>query len=200
MWPRLEGLAEDLPQPAGNKIVGNIGAQWATGNTFAMAFLARELLPELDRLLGREYEVHLYGTGHLLGYATEVDRHPRVVNRGYVDDIDGEIRSAKVFLLANNSHPDYVVGHTRVLHAWSLGACLVAHRRMATAMPEIVHGENALLGDTAAEMAGHVQAVIADDDLRRRIADGGRRTWEREFQPDVVMQRAIARIERDFSA
>ena len=75
--------------------------------------------------------------------------HPRVTNDGFVDDIDAELQAAKVFLLCNNSHPDYVVGHTRILHAWSLGSCLVAHLGMARAMPEIVHGENALLGSPA---------------------------------------------------
>ena len=200
MWPKLAGIPDELPSPTENRIVGNIGAQWATGNTFGVAFLGREVLPELDRLLGDDYEVHLYGTGHFWGEAAEAAKHLRVRNRGFVDDIDAELRSAKVFLLANNSDPDYVVGHTRVLHAWSLGSCLVTTRGMARAMPEIVHGENALLGETGAELAGHVAAVFADDGLRRRIAAGGRSTWEREFRPEVVMRRAVDRIERDLSA
>lgn len=199
MWPKLDGLAAELPEPTGKTIVGNIGAQSATGNTFGVRFLGREILPHLDRLAGSDYEVSLFGSGRFLAGAAEAQHHPRVTNVGYVDDIDAAIRSAKVFLLGNNSHPDYVVGHTRVLHAWSLGACLVAHRGMAAAMPEIVHGENALLGQTGEEMAHHVASVLTDDDLRRRIAQGGRDTWEREFLPPVVMRRAMDRIERDLA-
>ena len=64
-------------------------------------------------------------------------------------------------------------------------------------MPEIVHGENALLGRDGQEIAEHVAAVCRDDELRRRIVEGGRRTWEREFRPEVVVARIVRRIESD---
>lgn len=195
MWPATGGSYEP-PQPTENAIVGNMGGQYATGNTFGLAFLGREILPELDRRLGEDYRVELYGAGSLAPAVAAAVRHPRVVNRGFIDDIDEALRSAKVFLLANNANPDFVVGHTRILHAWSLGSCLVAHRNMAVAMPEIVHGENALLGETAAEFADNVVAALADDALRERIGEAGRRTWEREFQPAIVMRRVVDRIER----
>jgi glycosyltransferase involved in cell wall biosynthesis len=196
MWPEADAPFEP-PRPTENRIVGNMGGQYATGNTFGLWFLGREVLPELDRRLGDAYSVHLYGAGALSAPVARAVDHPRVVNRGFVDDIDAELRAAKVFLLANNSNPSFVVGHTRILHAWSLGSCLVAHRNMARAMPEIVHGENALLGETGAELATHAAAAIGDDELRRRIGEGGRRTYEREFRPDIVMRRVVERIERD---
>ena len=68
---------------------------------------------------------------------------------------------------------------------------------MARAMPEIVHGDNALLGETGAELAEHAAAALRDDELRRRIGEGGRRTFEREFRPDVVVGRVVERIERE---
>jgi glycosyltransferase involved in cell wall biosynthesis len=196
MWPRLP-VSEAAPKVAENRIVGNLGGQYATGNTFGAWLLGHEVLPELDRVLGDDYEVHLYGAGWFAPPVARALEHPRVVNRGYVDDIDAELRAAKVFLLCNNSNPDFIAGHTRVLHAWSLGSCLVAHSNMARAMPEIVHGENALLGETAAELAEHVGAACRDEELRRRIAEGGRRTWEREFLPETVIRRVVARIESD---
>jgi hypothetical protein len=195
MWPGAAGPYEP-PRPTENRIVGNMGGQYATGNTFGLSFLGREVLPELDRRLGADYAVHLYGAGTLSPPVARAVDHPRVVNRGFVDDIDAELRAAKVFLLANNNNPSFVVGHTRILHAWSLGSCLVAHRNMARAMPEIVHGENALLGETGAELAEHAAEALRDDDLRRRIGEGGRRTYERDFQPDVVVRRVVERIER----
>lgn len=196
MWP-ASGDPLQSSRPHENKIVGNMGGQYATGNTFGLWFLGREILPELDRRLGGRYSVHLYGSGRLAPAVAEAIRHPRVVNRGFVDDIDGELRSAKVFLLANNANPDFVVGHTRILHAWSVGSCLVAHRNMAVAMPEIVHGENALLGENAAEIAEHVAHALDDEGLRARLVEGGRRTWQREFMPETVIRRVVARIERD---
>jgi len=196
MWPAL-AHEETVPEPTENRIVGNLGGQYATGNTFGGWLLAREVLPALDRLLGEDYRVHLYGAGEFVAPLGEALRHPRVVNDGFVDDIDAELQAAKVFLLCNNSNPDYVVGHTRILHAWSVGSCLVAHVDMARAMPEIVHGENALLGSTGEELAEQVARACRDDALRRRIVEGGKRTWEREFQPLVVVDRVVRRIEAD---
>jgi hypothetical protein len=196
MWPDL-GLAPRTTRPSENRIVGNLGGQYATGNTFGGWLLGTEVVPALDRLLGEDYSVHLYGAGSFAPPVARVLEHPRVVDRGFVDDIDAELQAAKVFLLCNNANPDFVVGHTRILHAWSVGSCLVAHENMARAMPEIRHGENALLGASGEELAEHVAAACADDELRRRIVAGGRRTWEREFRPQVVLGRVVRRIEAE---
>jgi glycosyltransferase involved in cell wall biosynthesis len=65
---------------------------------------------------------------------------------------------------------------------------------MARAMPEIEHGVNALLAESADDFADHVTTLLRDDELRRRIAQGGRDTWEREFLPEVVVGRVVERI------
>ena len=193
MWPEM-GVARSAPKPTENRIAGNLGGQYATGNTFGGWLLGTEVVPALDRLLGDDYEVKLYGAGRFSPPVERALEHPRVENLGFVDDIDAELQAAKVFLLCNNWNRDFVVGHTRILHAWSLGSCLVAHRNMAVAMPEIVHGENALLGATGEELAEHTAAACGDDALRRRIVEGGRRTWEQEFRPEVVVKRIVDRI------
>jgi hypothetical protein len=197
MWPELAEGRRDAREPTGNLIAGNLGGQYATGNTFGGWLLATEVLPALDRLLGDDYEVRLYGAGRFSEPVVRALERPHVANWGFVEDIDAELQAAKVFLLCNNGNPDFVVGHTRILHAWSLGSCLVAHVNMAKAMPEIVHGENALLGSTGEEIAEQVAAACRDEALRRRIVEGGRRTWEREFRPEVVVQRIVRRIESD---
>jgi hypothetical protein len=196
MWPRMP-ISGATPEPTENRIVGNLGGQYATGNTFGAWLLGHMVLPELDRLLGDDYSVHLYGAGSFAPPVARALDHPHVLNRGYVDDIDAELRSAKVFLLCNNGNPDFIAGHTRVLHAWSVGSCLVAHTNMARAMPEIVHGKNALLGETAKELAEQVAAACRDDELRRSIVEGGKRTWERDFLPETVVGRVAQRIESD---
>jgi hypothetical protein len=196
MWPELAEERE-AREPAGNLIAGNLGGQYATGNTFGGWLLATEVLPALDRLLGDDYEVRLYGAGRFSEPVARALEHPRVQNRGFVGDIDAELQATKVFLLCNNANPDFVVGHTRILHAWSLGSCLVAHVNMAQAMPEIVHGENALLGSSGEEIAEHAVAACRDEALRRKIVEGGRRTWEREFRPEVVVQRIVRRVESE---
>ena len=182
LWPQLTE-AGDAQEPTENRIVGNLGGQYATGNTFGARLLAREVLPALDRLLGDDYTVQLFGAGRFAEPVARELEHPHVVNRGFVDDIDAELQRAKVFLLCNNGNPDFVVGHTRILHAWSVGSCLVAHTNMAVAMPEIVHGENALLGATGKEIAEHVATMCRNPELRRTIVEGGRQTWSANSAP-----------------
>jgi len=200
MWPDLVGPGDhSTVNEQENKIVGNLGGLYGTGNTFGLWYLAREVLPELDRQVHGRCAIHLYGAGELRPSLARALEHPNVHMRGFVDDIDAEMHSAKLFLILNNNHPDFIVGHTRILHAWSLGLCLIAHRNMALAVPEIVHGENALLGSSGEEIAGHVAAALRDPDLRRAIAAGGRRTFEREFLPPTVVGRVMKRIEDDLA-
>ena len=91
-----------------------------------------------------------------------------MVVRGFVPDIDAAILSAPIFLCTNNATP-FKVGHTRYLLAWSLGACVVAHRDAALSMPEIIDGQTALLGDDAEGIADAITRAAADRALRRKI-------------------------------
>ena len=69
---------------------------------------------------------------------------------------------------------------------------MVAHRNAAQAMPEIVHGENALLGDSASEIAQLVAAACADTALRRRIGAAGYRTFRDSFTAERVAPKITA--------
>ena len=112
MWPELAEGRRDAAEPTGDLIAGNLGGQYATGNTFGGWLLATEVLPALDRLLGDDYEVRLYGAGRFSEPVARALDRPHVTNSGFVDDIDAELQAAKVFLLCNNANPDFVVGHT----------------------------------------------------------------------------------------
>jgi glycosyltransferase involved in cell wall biosynthesis len=196
MWPDVYGnewrTRREAAPSEERMIVGSIGNLLSTGNTFGLRFLGAEIVPALDRLVGDRYAVHIFGNGTPLPLVAAALEHPRVRMRGWVDDLDAEIAAAEIFLLANNNVEDFRVGHTRVLHAWSLGSCLVAHENIALAMPEVVHGENALLGRTADELAEHLRAVLDDRELRRRLGDAGRATYERSFTPPFVIGRVLA--------
>lgn len=198
MWPRPADEVEGGQREAG-KIVGNLGGLYATGNTFGLWFLTREIMPALERRLGAGFGVHIYGAGTPTPAVAEGLQRPSIHVRGFVDDIDAELRSARVFILANNNNPDFVVGHTRILHAWASGLCVVGHRNTHRAMPEVVHGENALLGETGEEIAELTAQALHDDALRERLAAGGHRTLTESFAPEVVMARALGLITADHS-
>lgn len=196
MWPDLypdtwQERRETARSAAPNTVIGSIGNVGSTGNTFGLRFLGEEIVPALERLIGPGFRVDVLGPGTPRTRVSAALAHPRVALRGFVDDIDQEIFASGIFLLANNNCEDFRVGHTRVLHAWTLGACLVAHRNIALAMPEVVHGENALLGETAEEIARHLAAVIEDPALRGALGDAGRRTYEQWFRPTRVVGRAL---------
>jgi hypothetical protein len=114
--------------------------------------------------------------------------------RGWVEDIDWEIRSSDVFLVANNTGR-YRGAHTRFLHAWSLKACCVGHSYNAEAMPEMVHLENALLGDSPGEMVEWILRAWKDIDLKLRIGEAGFGTFNRHFKPAVVVGRLLTEME-----
>jgi glycosyltransferase involved in cell wall biosynthesis len=175
-------------------IIGNIGRLPGTGNTLGLELLGRDLLPLLrERLSGQSYKVRILGAGSLHPKIAPYFETPEVDMAGFVPDIDEAILEAGVFLCLNNaSH--FKVGQTRYLHAWSLGACIVAHRDAALSMPEIRHNKNALLGDSIAEIADLVKQAIGDDALRRRIGEAGYDTFVKLFTAESVAHSIVERI------
>jgi hypothetical protein len=165
------------------KIIGSVGRMGATANSFGLISLAREILPALKLRLGEgNFEIHLYGKPPPRDFILPMlgDRHFKL--RGFVDDLEAEMMSAPVFLVANN-HDKYKAGHTRILHAWSLGCCVVAAESLKSAMPELVHDENILLGRTANDIAALAADAAADGALRARIGAGGKRALAESFNP-----------------
>lgn len=182
------------------KIVGNVGNLSATGNSFGLITLAREILPALKRHLGEGgFELHLFGGSVPRPAIRPLLDDPHIKLRGFVPDLDAEILSAPIFLVANNHHR-FKVGHTRFLHAWSLGACIVAFDDCREAMPEIEHGVNALLGRNADEVAGMIAQAAGDRSRRREIGRGGADTLRRCFNPERVTHDLATRIITDLTA
>ena len=125
----------EIKTPA--KIIVNVGQLGATANRYGMEILAKEVAPALRDLL-REipYELHILGKGEIIEPLRRLLDSPEIKIRGFVDDIDKEFFEASLFVCLNNASP-FKVGHTRYLHAWSLGICVIAHRDAALSMPEI---------------------------------------------------------------
>ncbi|MGQ0663485.1 MAG: glycosyltransferase family protein [Pseudomonadota bacterium] len=173
----------------GVEILGNIGGLDATGNRFGMAYLGREVLPHLASALdGIDWRINICGRHELPAEVAGLLDHPRIAVRGFIADIDDEVAGNRVFLLLNNAGP-YTGGYTRVAYAMASGACLIAHRRLAQSMPELVHGENCLLGEAGAEIAGLLSRAVREDGLRQAIGQAARATYERAYAPARVAQR-----------
>jgi glycosyltransferase involved in cell wall biosynthesis len=175
-------------------IIGNVGRLEATGNRMGIEYLGRELLPALRRRMKPgSFRVEICGAAKLHPRIAEHLNGPDVVVRGFVDDIDAAILSAPIFLVTNNATP-FKVGNTRYLLAWSLGACVVAHRDAALSMPEIVDGESALLGDDADGLADAIARAGADRALCRKIGEGGWETYRTLFRAENVVPEMVERL------
>lgn len=200
MWPMSppadwEARRDALEAANPGKIVGSVGNMSATGNSLGFVALGKEVLPALERALPHHsFKIHIFGGREPKSFLRPLLAHPAVVLRGFVDDLNEEIMSAPVFLISNNHH-NFKVGHTRFLHAWSLGACVVAFRDCRESMPEIEHGRNALLGDTAEEVAALVAQALGDRELRRRLGRGGIETLQQKFSPATVTRTLIERMQ-----
>jgi hypothetical protein len=174
-------------------IVGNLGKLAATANTHGLEILARDVLPELRRVLAGNFEIHVFGAGAPHPAIARLLEAPEIRLRGFVDDIDGELMTAPIFLCLNNASR-FKVGHTRYLHAWSVGCCVVAHRDAALSMPEMVSGENCLLGGSVSELAEQVASAAADPHLRRRLGEAGYATFVDRFTARPVVDEILSRI------
>jgi hypothetical protein len=175
-------------------IVGNLGKLAATANTHGLEILARNVLPELRRALaGRNFEIHVFGAGAPHPAIASLLAAPEIRLRGFVDDIDSELMTAPIFVCLNNASR-FKVGHTRYLHAWSLGCCVVAHRDAALSMPEMVSGKNCLLADSVFELAEHVASAAADPHLRRRLGEAGYATVVDRFTARPVVDEILSRM------
>ncbi len=183
-----------LEQRAPLVIIGNVGKLGGTANRYGLEYLGREVLPELrKRMAPGTFRIEILGSGELEPGIRAPLEGPDVVFRGFVPDIDEAMLAAHVFLCTNNATP-FKVGHTRYLHAWTLGSCVIAHRDVALSMPEIRHEENALLGRDAGDIADLIVRAWQDDALRNRIGSAGWKTYLMNFRAETVAAKIAGQL------
>ncbi len=200
MWPTpavgdgWRAKRDALEQTSPIKIAGNLGHLSATANSFGLWAIGEEILPALRRRFGPNgFEMNIYGRLEPRPYLKAALNDPAVRMQGFVADIDEELYTCPIFLLANNRY-NFKVGHTRILHAFSLGACIVAYRDTALSMPELIDGENILLADDGESVAEQIERAAGDVALRRRIGAAGMQTLHTIFHPEAVVNEMARRM------
>lgn len=187
---------DETEQETPLKIIANAGQLSATGNTIGLAVIASKVLPELKKGLGEgNFEIHLFGRGQMLPFLRPLLDDPHIKLRGFVEDLDTELLSAPIFLIANGYHPLFRVGNSRILHGWALGACMVIFEGTREAMPEIADGQNALTGRTPEEIAQQIIRAGKDRALRRQIGQNGYETVTALYDPRLVVADLIEKME-----
>jgi len=178
------------------KIIGHVGYLNRTGSTYGLTFLLVDVLPRIEQMMkGLDYQIHIIGGGEVAPALKPRVQNGRVLMRGFVEDLDGELRSSDIFLMLNNAGP-YQAAYSRHILAWSMGLCMIVHANSRKAIPEITHEGNALVGSTPDEIAQMVFQAATDSDLNLRIRRGGRATYEKYFTPSVVAEALSEEIAR----
>lgn len=166
----------------------------ATSTSAGLRLFAREILPRLERALGPDgFRVSVVGEGNPPRELAALLPRPSVTVYGRIEPADQEFLSADVQLVPT----PFVLGiRVRIITGMSFGACLVAHANEAANIPELAHGQNALLSSTGAGLAEALVQALRDAPLRRRLGAAARATYERHFRPAVAAARILERLER----
>ena len=190
-----ESMRKEESLDAKLRIVGNIGSLAASANTMGLEIIARDILPELRKVLpDGSFEIAIYGRHDPLPHITKLLNEPEIKIKGFVEDLDSELLKSQIFLCVNNMS-NYKTGHTRFLHAWSLGCCVVAHADAALSMPEICHNHNALLGTSASEIAKMIFTASRDKTLRYRLGEQGYNTLNSDFRVETIIDIIIEKLD-----
>jgi hypothetical protein len=165
----------------------------ATSTRSGLRLFAQEILPALERDLGPDgFVVRVVGEGEPPPELAALLPRPSVELTGRIEPADDEFLRCDVQLVPT----PYVLGkRVRIVVGWSFGCCVVAHSAEAVNLPELRDGESGLLGSSGTEIAGAVVRAVRDPALARRIGEGGRRTYEKWFQPGVAARGLVARLD-----
>lgn len=196
MWPSKETPSfHEFINSNEIKTVGSVGNLGATGNTFGLYYLGKYLIPELRKNSNKNINIDIYGGGKPRKFIQKHLNHKEINIKGWVEDIESELTKSHSFLVLTNS-TGFIVGNTRILLAWSLGLCVIAHSNSCKSMPEIKHNENALIGSSPKELAELVIKCSIDSDYRNKIGMGGYNTYSKYYKSDVVMPKMYEHIKK----
>jgi glycosyltransferase involved in cell wall biosynthesis len=107
---------------------------------------------------------------------------------GHQDDATDEFLAADVLVVPT---PIKLGTRVRIATAFSYGCPVVAHEANRLGMPELVHGENIVLGKTGSGLADGIIGLVRDRDLQRQLEEHGRATFERRFSPAASVGRVL---------
>jgi glycosyltransferase involved in cell wall biosynthesis len=188
-WERRRAAAAEPDRPR----ILMIGHLRGIATISGLQIFAEGILPGLSARLGPDgFEVRIVGGYDPPDRLREALAHPAVTFCGHVEPPDDEFLTADVVLVPT---PIKTGPRSRILTAFSFGCCVVAHRANALGIPELMHGENALLADDGVGLLQAVLSALAQPELRERVGAGGRRVYETTFTPERAGARIVAALE-----
>lgn len=191
-WRALRSEHEAKRAPGKYRIL-LMGDLEATATSSGLRVFVRDVLPRLDRAIGREsFEVHVVGGGRLPDEFRALAGHPSIRLMGRVSPADGEFLGADALLVPT---PITLGIRVRIITALSYGCCVVTHEANTRGIREIRHGVNALVAGTGPRLAQELIRALENGPLRKRIQEGARQTFEEYFSETTAANRIVETLE-----
>ncbi|MBI3392616.1 MAG: glycosyltransferase family 4 protein [Nitrospirae bacterium] len=164
-----------------------------TSTSAGLRLFADEILPRVEAELGREgFLVRIVGEGSPPKELARILPRPSVELLGRIEPADQEFIGADVHLVPT----PFVLGiRLRIVTGMSFGCCIVAHQNEAANLPELVDGENSLLGRDGTGLAKAIVKAVRDRELREHLGRNARRTYERFFSPEAAASPIVEELE-----
>ncbi len=176
-------------------MIGHLGG---TATLSGLYLFVKKTLPSLEKKLGTGgFEVRIVGGETLPPDLFQMLNRPSVQFLGHKEHPDDEFLSADILLVPT---PIKLGNRVRIVVGWSFGCCVVAHRANAFGIPEMIHGENALLAEDGNDLAKSVLRALGDLSLREKLGKAGRQTYEKYFSPSAAGGRIVEELENISSA
>lgn len=171
---------------------------YVTGNATlpGLKLLGESIAPSLDKILSSDelarLEIHIIGRGTLPREVAQLfEPRPYIKVRGYVENLSVELNSSSIVLVPT---PIELGFRTRIAEAFMYGACVIAHVANAKGMPELIHGENILLGASGPEIASHIAECSRNPSLRQKLSARARETYVKQYDGLAVCSKILLQI------
>ena len=166
------------PEPPEPRRLLFIGSFAHKPNVLAMEFFLREVFPKLDGvtlhvIAGRRYE-SFWDLKHL-----------NVEIEGFVSDVRPAYRRASVVITPLIASAGTNI---KIMEAMATGKAIVSTAAGIHGL-ELVHGKDAIVTDSAQEMASETARLLDNDAARIALGEQARRTAERLYGWDAIAER-----------
>lgn len=177
--PNIHCEQAAAPGPENREGLLFIGHYLHAPNVDAVTYLTRDILPIVRKSLG-DVPVWLVGSSPTEEVKALADKCVHVV--GYVPDVTEYFNRARVFVAPLR----FGAGMKgKIGQAMSLGLPLVTTAVGAEGMG-LRDGENALLGETAQQLADAIIRLYRDDALWKTVSENAQRDVAERFSPDAT--------------
>jgi polysaccharide biosynthesis protein PslH len=172
-------FAQREQEPAGNEIAF-VGTTHVDANRDGVNYFVGEVFPLIEQ---RVPDIKLWIVGgtpppEIRAY----DERPNITVTGFVDDVRDYMAKAKVMVV-----PLLAGGGTRlkILEGLSYGVPTVSTSIGAEGI-DVTHEQDILLADDAQRFADEVVRLLGDAELRRKLAQNGRRLVDQQYSWQAV--------------